>query len=248
MHVWFYTLLSVLLVSLVSLIGVATLLVGSKKLQNILVFLVSFSAGTLLGDAFIHLIPEAFENKGSLVGIYILLGMLIFFLLEKVIHWRHCHEQHCEHHEKVLPYVILMGDALHNFIDGIIIAASFLVSVPVGIATTVAVVIHEIPQEIGDFAALLYGGFGKAKALMFNFISALAAVLGAVLVLLLSANFENLVSSLIPVAAGGFIYIALADMIPEMHKHTIGRLKHSLIQFVFLFGGIGIMYLLLFIE
>lgn len=248
MNVWIYTLISVLLVSVISLIGIITISVNEKKLKSILVLLVSFAAGTMLGDAFIHLIPQAFENESNAIGLYVLFGMLIFFILEKVIYWRHCHEDHCERHEKVLPAVILTGDGLHNFIDGIIIAASYAVSIPLGIATTIAVLLHEIPQEIGDFGALIYAGLSKAKALMYNFISALFAILGALLVLLVNANFDRINEVLIPMAAGGFIYIASADMIPQMHKHNFGHIKHSFWQFVFLTLGIIVMYGLLIFE
>ncbi|KKW05343.1 MAG: hypothetical protein UY41_C0055G0006, partial [Candidatus Moranbacteria bacterium GW2011_GWE1_49_15] len=207
MEVWFYTIASVLIVSVVSLIGVMTLSLGKNTLEKILILLVSFSAGTLLGDAFIHLIPESMEGGNGAV------------VLEKFIHWRHCHEAGCPEHSHALPSMILVGDGLHNFIDGMIIAASYLISIPVGIATTIAVLFHEIPQEIGDFGVLVHGGFSKTKALFYNFASASTSVLGAVLVLVASSYSENAEIFLVPFAAGGFIYIATADIIPELHKH-----------------------------
>src|SRR4030042_5952481 len=153
--IWFYTILSVLIISLVSLIGVFALSVNQEKLKKILIYLVSFAAGTLLGDAFIHLIPEAYESFGNIgaIPIYILAGILIFFILEKFVHWRHCHEIACDDHPHPITYTILAGDTIHNFIDGLIIAASYLVSIPIGIATTAAVVFHEIPKEIGDLGS-----------------------------------------------------------------------------------------------
>lgn len=248
MQIWIYTLISVFAVSAISLIGLFTFSWKSEKINRILIFLVSFSVGTLLGDAFLHLIPEAFENGSEITPLSILGGLLLFFILERFIHWRHCHEVGCEEHSHALPYVILAGDGLHNFIDGIIIGASYLVSIPVGIATTLAVIFHEIPQEIGDFGTLLYGGFSKKKALLCNFMSALTAVLGAVIVLLASNCFESVIKVLIPLAAGGFIYIATADMIPELHKHRMHKLAETLKQVIFFLAGIGIMYGLLWLE
>lgn len=186
MQIWLYILISVIIVSAVSLIGVFTLAMNDKFLNKAMLFLVSFAAGTLLGDALIHLLPEAYSSGNVFASAYVLLGIIFFFALEKIIKWRHCHEAGCPEHSHVLPYVILIGDGLHNFIDGMIIAASFLVNVPVGIATTIAVIFHEIPQEIGDFGSLVYGGFSKKKALIYNFLSALTAVLGAITVLVLS--------------------------------------------------------------
>ncbi|KKP93156.1 MAG: hypothetical protein US25_C0052G0006 [Candidatus Moranbacteria bacterium GW2011_GWE1_36_7] len=248
MQIWIYTLVSVLLVSIVSLIGIVTIFFGEKKLNSFLRLFVSFSVGALLGDAFIHLIPEAFESGSSVVSFSILGGIMTFFILERFIHWRHCHEVGCEEHGHALPYVIILGDGLHNFIDGIIIGASYLVSIPVGIATTLAVIFHEIPQEIGDFGTLLYAGFSKKKALLWNFISALTAVIGAVMVLLISFQFESVTSVLIPFAAGGFIYIATADMIPELHKHKAHKFSETIKQVFFFALGIFIMYSLLFLE
>lgn len=248
MQIWSYTLLSVFAVSLVSLAGAVTLVLGNARIHKILVLLVSFAAGTLLGDAFLHLIPEAFEHGTTRVSVLILSGLLFFFVLEKLIHWRHCHEEGCDEHGKALPYVVLAGDTLHNLIDGVIIAASYLVSVPVGIATTVAVLLHEIPQEIGDFGTLVYGGMSKAKALLFNFVSALAAVGGAVAVLVASSRSQQLAEMLVPFAAGGFIYIATADMIPELHKHGSHRVFDVIKQIAAFTLGIVIMYVLLFLE
>lgn len=248
MQVWVYTILSVFAVSLISLIGVFTLFVRREKLEKFLIYSVSLSAGTLLGDAFIHLIPGAYENSSEtfLVSIYILLGIIVFFVMEKFLHWQHCHETHCEEHPRRFSYVILAGDTLHNFIDGLIIAASYVVSIPIGIATTMAVFFHEIPQEIGDFGSLVYGGFSKMKALIFNFTTALTAIIGAIIVLSVNSSADKLTQFLVPFAAGGFIYIATADLIPEIHKHT--DTKKSLWQFAAFFSGIGMMLSLLLFE
>ena len=247
-QIWVYTLISVLAVSLVSLVGIFTLSIDQKKLYKFLIYLVSLSAGTLMGDAFIHLIPEAYaEAENSLsVSLFILSGILVFFILEKIIHWRHCHEEPCIDHPHPFSYVILFGDSIHNFIDGLVIAASFLVSIPVGIATTVAVLFHEIPQEVGDFASLIYGGLSRAKALLFNFSTAFLAVLGALVVLVIDFNSDNMTQFLVPFAAGGFIYIAGSDLIPEMHKHN--EWKKGVLQVLAFVAGVGIMGGLLLLE
>ncbi len=238
---WFYPIVSVLVVSLVSLVGVFFVTVNSKKLQNTLLFLVSFAAGALLGDAFIHLLPEAVaENGFSLeVSLSILAGLLLFFVLEKFISWRHCHVPTSNSHPHPLAFMNLIGDGVHNFIDGAVIAGSFLSGNSLGIATTLAVIFHEIPQEIGDFGVLLYSGFSRKKALFFNFASALLSVLGAVLVLIIGTGFLPLSGFIIPFTAGGFIYIAGSDLIPELHKET--RPLRSAVQMLGLILGIAIM-------
>lgn len=244
--VWIYTLTSVIIVSLISLIGVFTLSFDQKRLYKILIYFVSLSAGTLMGDAFIHLIPEAYkETEGVAVSVYILAGIFLFFILEKILHWRHCHEEPCEDHPHPFSYVILVGDSLHNFIDGMVIAASFIVSLPIGIATTIAVIFHEIPHEFGNFASLLYGGLSVRKALLYNFLSALAAFLGAVIVLVINADI-NPSRFLVPFAAGGFIYVAGTDLIPELHKHN--QLKKGIIQVLTFLLGVGIMLIMFIWE
>jgi len=248
MAIWLYTLLSVIIVSLISLIGVFTLSIKRETLEKLLIYLVSLSTGTLLGDAFIHLIPDAYAQNSSKIfaALYILSGILIFFILEKYVHWRHCHKIASPEHPHPFSYVILLGDGLHNFIDGLIIAASYLVSLPVGIATTIAVVFHEIPHEIGNFGSLVYGGFSRGRALLFNFLSALAAVLGALIVLLISFNSADITKFLVPFAAGGFIYVASADLIPELHKET--EPQKSFGQLVMFVAGIGLMVSLILFE
>jgi len=158
-NIWLYTIASVLVVSLVSFIGVLTLSINEKKLQKILLFLVSFAAGALLSDTFIHLLPEIIEKNGFTltISLNLLLGILIFFILEKFIFWRHCHIPTSKRHPHPVVFMNLIGDGMHNLLDGMIIAGSYLTSIPVGIATTVAVILHEIPQEIGDFGVLIHG-------------------------------------------------------------------------------------------
>jgi len=247
-NVWFYSIISIIIVSLVSFIGLLTFPIKEDKLKNILTYLVSFSAGALFGDAFIHLIPETVTKYSFTlrISLYIILGIAISFVVEKIIHWRHCH--HNNKKEKIHPFAImnLFGDIIHNFIDGLIVGASYLVTIPVGIATTLAVIFHEIPQEIGDFGVLLKGGFSRSKALLFNFLTALTAIFGTIIALLISSYIENITLFLIPFAAGGFIYIAGSDFIPELHKEV--KASKSLVQFVTFVLGIGIMIVLRLID
>lgn len=247
LKIWLYALISVFIVSLISLVGVLTLAIKERQLKKILLFLVSFSAGALLGGAFIHLIPEAFEKLSHITAsFYVLVGILIFFVLEKFIHWRHCHIPTSKQHPHPFAFMNLIGDGLHNLIDGMIIGASYLVSIPLGIATTVAVFLHEIPQEIGDFGVLVYGGFKKTKALFFNFLSAITAIIGAVIALAIGTKTQTFALFLLPIAAGGFIYIAGSDLIPELHKESV-PIK-SLIQLISLIVGIAVMFGLVFLE
>ncbi|MBU0963983.1 ZIP family metal transporter [Patescibacteria group bacterium] len=245
---WLYTILSVLAVSLVSLIGILALSINQIRLKKILLLLVSFAAGSLLGGAFIHLLPEAFAESEitEIIPFIILLGIVFFFFLEKILCWRHCHIPTSDEHPHPLGINNLVGDGFHNLIDGMIIAGAYMVSVPVGIATTVAVLLHEIPQEIGDFGVLLHAGYTKKKAIFFNFLSALAAVVGAVLTLIIGSSVEHAQEYLIPFTIGGFIYIATADLIPELKKET--NLGKSLLQLIALLLGIGVMSLLLLLE
>jgi zinc and cadmium transporter len=226
------------------LVGVFTLTLKPGYLQKMILYLVSFAVGALLGDAVIHLIPEAYEKLGNNLStaLFILLGLFIFFALEKFIRWRHCHDGQCDEHLKPVVYMNLMGDAVHNLIDGMVIAASFSISLHMGLATTIAVVLHEIPQEIGDFGILVHGGLSAKKALFFNFLSGIASILGALIILYLGQSFENLKLLLVPITAGGFIYMAGSDLIPELH-HEDRPLK-SLLQMLFIALGVLVMALL----
>src|SRR3989338_9198941 len=194
LNVWIYSIVSVIIVSLMSFVGVLTLSIKAENLKKILLYLVSFSAGALFGDAFIHLLPEIVEEAGFglSISLYLMLGIGISFIIEKFIHWRHCHLPNSKEHVHPFAMMNLFGDAVHNFIDGLVIGASYLASIPVGIATTLAVIFHELPQEIGDFGVLLHGGFSKAKALFFNFVTALTAVFGAAISLLISPYVETI--------------------------------------------------------
>ncbi|MBI2522885.1 ZIP family metal transporter [Candidatus Woesearchaeota archaeon] len=244
-NVWIYSIVSVLIVSLVSFVGILTLSIKTEKLKKILLYLVSFSAGALFGDAFIHLLPEIVEEVGFglQISLYVTSGIMVSFIIEKFIHWRHCHIPNTKDHIHPFAMMNLFGDGVHNFIDGLIIGASYLVNIPVGIATTLAVILHELPQEIGDFGILLHGGFSKTKALFFNFVTALTAVFGAVVSLLLSSIVGNITTFLIPFAAGTFIYIAGSDLIPELHKEV--KVEKSLLQLIAIVLGVLVMLSLL---
>jgi len=225
--IYLYSFASVIIVSLVSFIGIFTLSIREDLLRKYIFIFISLAVGALLGDAFIHLIPEAFENftNATLASILIITGVLIFFILEKFLHWHHHGEDKDEPHIHPVGKLVLFSDGVHNFIDGIIIGVSFIVSIPVGIATTVAVILHEIPQEIGDFAVLLHAGYTKSRALWLNFLSALCAVLGVVLTIVLGETGRVFTEWILPIAAGGFIYVAVADLIPELQKTK--KIKHS---------------------
>lgn len=245
----FYTLGSVLIVSIASFSGIVVLGMQIALVNRILSALISFAVGGLLGDVFIHILPEMMQGDAAFFPtacLIILGGVLLSFLLEKIIHWHHCHNIDCHDHPRALGMVSVVGDAIHNMTDGLLIAASFLVDVPTGIATTIAVVLHEIPQEIGDYAILLHSGYSRGRAMFFNFLTALTAVLGAVLVLALRGSLPDIDKYLLPLVAGNFLYIAIADLLPELHKQT--RISQSAVQLTGVFAGIGIMFALTLLE
>lgn len=241
-----YGFLSVLVVSLISLVGIATLSLKLDRLRKLLLFMVSFAAGALLGDVFLHLLPELAEEGFSTSLSFMILGGIGFsFVIEKFIHWRHCHIPASHEHTHPVAIMNLIGDGVHNFIDGLVIGASYLVSVPAGMATTLAVLLHEIPQEIGDFGVLVHAGFSRTRALFMNFLLALTSVLGVVVVFFIS-SVEGILPFLIAFAAGNFIYIAGSDLIPELQKET--ALKSSFYQLVALALGVAAMACLLLLE
>lgn len=241
-----YVLLSSLLVGLVSFVGVFFLAMNQTRLKKILFILIAFAAGTMLGNAFFHILPESIEELAPLtVSFLVLVGFASFFVLERILHWRHCHDT--SHHHS-FGYLNLIGDGVHNFLDGILIGASYLVSPALGISSTIAVIAHEIPQEIGDFAVLLHAGFSRAKALWLNFASALLAVLGAVLGWYF-LNSQESVHYVLPLVAGSLIYVAATDLIPELHKES--NTWKSILAFFFFVLGLALLYvftLLPFLE
>lgn len=233
------------LISLTSFFGALILFLKEKLLLRIMFLLVSFSAGTLLGGAFLHLLPEAIEettpDQVLNVFLYLIFGFCTFFVLENFIKWHH---HHAVDHPKIMPfsYLILVSDAVHNFLDGLIIAASFIASFELGVITSLAVASHEIPQEIGDFGILIYGGFKKLKALFLNFLSAIFVVFGGIIGFLFLEKIGRSFIFLLPFAAGNFIYIASSDLIPEIKNQ--GSLKKSIMSFVVFLAGIALMLFL----
>ena len=247
MSAWVYALLSVLIISLTSLMGVVALAINKEKLKEILIYFISFSAGALIGDAFFHIIPEVAGNGLSFMSSSIIIaGILCSFLMEKAIKWRHCHLPITKNHVHSFAYMNIIGDSVHNLIDGLIIGASFLISPTIGFASSVAILFHEIPQEIGDFGVLIHGGFKVKKALLYNFLTALFAVVGAIISLAIGGFTEGLTSFLMPFAAGNFIYIACSDLIPELHKDC--SIKKAMIQSIAFILGVLILASLTLIE
>lgn len=241
-----WILIATFLVSLISFIGALTLTLSNRMLKKILLGLVGLSAGTLIGGAFLHLIPEALHELGGAFGLessidnvmlMVIIGFVIFFVLEKWL-WRHCHDKECKIH--TFAYMNLVGDGIHNFMDGLIIAAGFMASTEIGMVTTMIVALHEIPQEIGDFGVLIHGGLAKRKALLYNFLTAITAVAGGVFGYLLIPEIGDFQIYILPVAAGGFLYIAAADLVPELHKeHRRGRVVMAFSTFL---AGIVLMW------
>lgn len=242
-----YAIVSVLLVSLVSFVGLFTVSLNTARLKRVMLPLISFAAGTLLGDALIHILPELVHEHGwgIDVSLYLIGTVLFFFALEHFIRWHHYHHVG-ENERHPMGMLNLVGDGFHNLIDGLIIGSAYLVDLHVGIATTIAVLFHELPQEIGDFAILLHSGFTKAKALWFNFLSALLAVAGTLIALWIGSSSSGAHPALLALIAGGFLYIATADLIPELHKEV--DMKKSLIQLFSLIAGIGVMLAFTFFE
>ena len=245
---YIYAFTSVIIISLVSLIGVFFLALKEEIIKKYISLFISLAIGALLGDAFIHLIPEAFEKilNHTTASLLIIFGILIFLIIEKFLHWHHHGDDTDENHTHPVGKLLLFTDGFHNFIDGIIIGVSFLVSIPIGFATTLAVVLHEIPQEIGDYAVLIHSGYNKKRALWLNFLSALTAIIGVIIALIFGNVAETFTIWVIPIAAGGFIYIALADLIPELQKTK--EIKYSIFQLTTVFVGILAMLALVLIE
>jgi zinc and cadmium transporter len=217
--------------------------------------LVSFAVGALLGASFLDLLPHLFQeskNPGRIAG-FILLGLMIFFVMEKVLLWRHHHHhspeeqaeaeeqmRHAGHDHGRSGWMIIFGDAFHNFTDGVIIASAFMADVKLGVVTSLAIIAHEIPQEIGDFLVLLHSGFTKARALLWNVISGLAAVVGAMLAYFALSSVQQWLPEILAIAAASMIYVAVADLIPSLHKRT--AMHETVSQVAFIALGIGIIW------
>lgn len=233
-------LIAVLVVSLVSILGLFVFY-KQKSSNRLLFLLVSFAAGTLLGVAFLDLLPEVFEEGFTeTLPLWILSGILSFFVLEKFLHWHHHHAEEKEHEVHPFTYLNVVGDGVHNFLDGAIIAVSFMTDSALGISTTIAIIAHEIPQEIADFSVLIYGGFSRVKALVYNFLTALTALLGALVTYFFSSLMENSHLYIAAFTIGGFVYIASTDLIPEIHKEK--DIKKSILQLLMLALGIALIW------
>lgn len=238
----FWIIGSTIIISACALIGILTLSLKDEFLSKILTRLVALSSGALLGGAFLHLMPEGVELLSPKIFFAIVLAAIVFYLLiEKLLHWRHCHKGLvCETHTPSIGYMNLLGDSVHNFIDGLVIAGAFMVDIKLGLITAVAMGLHEIPQEMGDFGVLLYAGFKKSRALFFNFLAALTTVVGGLTGWALAHFSTGIEKYLLPVAAGGFLYIAVSDLLPELRKSI--SLKKFFIDFVFLLCGVAIIF------
>ena len=235
-----WSLLAVAVTSIVSFSGALALVLNDHWLKKSLIYFVSFAAGSMIGAAFFHLLPEALDETPSLeVFIAALFGFSLFFVLERFLRWHHCHEETCETHGH-LGWLNLVGDSFHNMIDGMIIFASFIGGPALGIPVTLSIILHEIPQELGDFGVLLYSGFTKKRALFYNFLSACAAFFGVLLGWIFYHQSELVSALLLPFAAGGFIYIAASDLIPELHKDR--NLWRAIFSYVLFISALVFMY------
>ncbi len=250
MSLIFWIIGSTVLISLISLIGVLTLTLKKGFLIKITSLLVAFAVGSLIGVAIFDLIPEAFVINQQTASISIVIGILLFFGIERFIGWHHQHhkedidpkgfKEHHHDHEKPFVYTALTADFIHNFVDGVLIGVSFLVNIPLGIATTVAVALHEIPQEIGDFAILIHAGLKVKKALLYNFFAAISAVVGGVIGFYLASSIETFTVYLLGIGGGGFLYLAMTDLLPEINREK--SRKNSIAQFAALIAGLIIIY------
>jgi zinc and cadmium transporter len=224
--------------SAIAMVGSVALVLSERTLQRLLLPLVAFAAGSLLGGAFFHMLPVGLEAGLSDTVVYglALAGFAVFFALEQFLHWHHCHraDVSCK---KPLTYLILIGDGLHNFLGGLAVAGTFLIDIRLGIITWLAAAAHEVPQELGDFGVLVHGGWEKGRALLFNTLSALTFLVGGLLAY--AASFRLDVAFLVPFAAGNFLYIAAADLIPEVKAHA--GLKANVAHFAAFAAGVALM-------
>jgi zinc and cadmium transporter len=237
MSILAYIILFTLLGSIASLIGGALLLLNKKLIQNLSHYLSAYAGGALLGAAFFDLLPEAFSEQDPIQMLQMtLLGILIFFILERFIRWFHHHHEHPNKEDRAVVSLVVIGDSIHNFIDGVAIAGTFLISIPLGIVTTIAVAAHEIPQEIGDFGVMIHRGVSRTKILLLNVLSAFTSLFGALSLYLLRDTISPFLPSFLAITAGFFIYIALSDLIPEIHQQEKRRV--ATVETIILLVGI----------
>ncbi len=231
-----WILLMTIIDGLLGLIGIFSFFISKNYLNKIILVLVSFAAGALLGGAFFHLIPEAIQKLSWVITIILTMaGFCIFFLMEKLLHWHYCKSGHCENHEHPYVYLLLTGSAIHNFIDGLLIASSFIISIPLGIITSILIIVHEIPHEIGNFGVLVHGGMKRGKAILADFLIQLTAIIGGVTGYYF-LNLNQYVTILLPLAAGGFLYLVFFDLIPEIFEEK-GKRK-TIINIIFIILGL----------
>ncbi|MDD5449986.1 MAG: ZIP family metal transporter [Candidatus Omnitrophica bacterium] len=238
-----YIIISTIVISLASLVGIFFISLKQDSLARIVNNLVIFATGVLLGGALLHLIPEALGSEAR-ASLWIIAGIILFFILEKFLFWRHCHNGVCEIHP--VRYLNLLGDGVHNFVDGTVIAAAFVADFKLGITVSIVSLAHEIPQEIGDFAILVHSGLSRAKALLYNLICATTCILGGIIAFFFASRINNLTGILIAFAGGNFLYMALVDLLPEFRKTE--RAATFALQFLLLCLGIFFMWLLKFIN
>jgi zinc and cadmium transporter len=232
-----FIILATLFNGLVALFGAVVLLLPKRSADALIKALVAFAAGALFGGALFHLTTESLEKIGSFQTFSLLTGgFIFFFILERYLWWHHCHKGECETHP--VSYLVLIGDGVHNFIDGLIIATSFMLDLKVGIITTLLIIFHEVPQELGDFAVLIDAGFSRKQALLYNFLSQMTALVSAVASYFAFLSFD-LTRFLLPIAAGGFLYISASDLIPEVHRHS--EEGKALVYFLLFVLGIAVM-------
>lgn len=233
-----WILLSGLAMSAIALVGSLSLLLHPATLQKLMLPLVSFAAGSLVGGALFHMIPAALLRLPTLnTFAWVALGFVLFFGLEQFLHWHHCHRAFADC-KKPLTYLILLGDGLHNFLGGLSIAGVFLLDIRLGIAAWLAAAAHEVPQELGEFAVLVHGGWKKQAALLFNFVSGLTFLVGSLVAYVASRHVD--VGWLVPLAAGNFLYIGASDLVPEVNKaHSV---KHGALHFLLFVAGLGLLY------
>jgi len=256
MSILFWIVVVALLSGVLSVLAASLfLLIPERQRQGLIPHLVSFAIGSLLGAAFLGLLPHAAESPGlsDYHGLFltVLLGLLSFFLLEKMVLWRHCHTDHCEAHapdaenlnhdsSQAAGVLVLVGDSVHNLVDGVLISAAFLTDFHLGIVTAIAITSHEIPQEVGDFVILLHSGFSRAKALFYNVLSSLATVVGALIAYFSLSHANQALPFLLAIAASSFIYVAMADLLPNLHKRV--ELTHTLQQIILILAGAMLIY------
>ena len=225
-------------------------LFSKLKMVNYADYFVSFAVGTLLGAAFLEIIPHAYELSRDLhqISLIVLVGILVFFILEKLLVWRHCHGSHCENHSPVVNHdvkkgsILIIGDCFHNFIDGILIASAFIVDINLGLITALAIIVHEIPQEISNFSILINSGYSLSRTLLMNVITGFAMIIGAILAYFVLNDLEFLIPIILAFAASSMIYVAISDLIPSLHKKV--EIKQTFQQTFSIFLGVLIIYFL----